>query len=80
MVVFCICVGERLGKSQFGANKLTRGYKDHATTEDQAPPVGHVVFVVHGIGQNLDISSIEKNACEYVDCLWFCCCFLCTNI
>ena len=57
--------GEKFGKgSQFGSTKVVRGYKEHASGEDRLPPIGHVVFVVHGIGQNMDMSSIEKSASE----------------
>ncbi len=60
-----ICIGEKLGKgSLFGATKVARGYKEGASGEDRLPPIGHIVFVVHGIGQNMDISSIEKSSSE----------------
>jgi phospholipase DDHD1 len=45
----------------FGANKVMRGYKEYATGDDHLPPIGHVVFVTHGIGQNMDASSIEQS-------------------
>ena len=63
---FYIChQGEKFGKGAlFGSTKVVRGYKEAASGEDRTPPVGHVVFVVHGIGQNMDSSSIEKNASE----------------
>ncbi len=43
---------------------MIRGYKELASGEDVPAPVGHVVFVVHGIGQNMDMSSIEKSSSE----------------
>lgn len=41
-----------------------RGYKDYASSGDRLPPIGHVVFVTHGIGQNMDASSIEQSTRE----------------
>ena len=61
-----ICSGEKFGKgtTNFGTSKLVRGYKDPASREDRLPPIGHVVFVIHGIGQNMDISCITKSTNE----------------
>ena len=51
-------------------NKLVRGYKDLATFEDgRLPPVRHVVFCTHGIGQGYnnasdDVKFIVKSTSE----------------
>ena len=58
-------VGEKIGRGQlYGATRLMRGYIEPATVDDCYPPIGHLVFVVHGIGQNLDISDIVKSTNE----------------
>ena len=58
-------VGEKLGKGQvYGGTKLVRGYKEFASDEDRDPPIGHLVFVIHGIGQNMDVSDIRKSTSE----------------
>ena len=58
-------VGKTFGKGQlYGATKLVRGYKDPALLEDRDPPIGHLVFVIHGIGQNMDSSNIVKSTGE----------------
>ena len=58
-------VGEKIGRGQlYGATRLMRGYIEPATTDDCYPPIGHLVFVVHGIGQNLDMSDIVKSTNE----------------
>jgi len=58
-------VGAKLGKGQlYGATKLVRGYKDPASPEDCSPPISHIVFVIHGIGQNMDASDIVKSTSE----------------
>ena len=43
-----------------------RGYKENASKEDRPPPIGHIVFTIHGVGQNMDISSINKSTSELV--------------
>ncbi|CAI8058120.1 Phospholipase DDHD1 [Geodia barretti] len=56
-------VGERLGKGQaYGAARLQRGYKDAASHEHREPPIGHLVLIVHGIGQNMESSDICKDS------------------
>lgn len=58
-------VGEKLGKGQaYGAARLKRGYKDAASHEHRDPPIGHLVLIVHGIGQcsgSADICKDTKN-------------------
>ena len=52
-------------KSQsYGATKLVRGYKEIATLDGQLAPIGHVVFIIHGIGQSMDLSCINKSTSE----------------
>ena len=41
--------------------RLQRGYKEAASHEHREPPVGHLVFIVHGIGQNMEGSDISKD-------------------
>ena len=41
--------------------RLQRGYKEPALHEHREPPIGHLVFIVHGIGQNMDVSNINKD-------------------
>jgi len=37
--------------------RLLRGYKDAATDKDKPKDISHLVFVVHGIGQKMDIGG-----------------------
>lgn len=37
-----------------------------ARTDDRLPPIGHIVFVIHGIGQCMESSDICKTTSEYV--------------
>lgn len=58
-------LGEKVGKGQlYGTTKLVRGYKEQAKDIDRAPPIKHLVFVVHGIGQMMDVSDICKSTAE----------------
>ena len=58
-------VGEKLGKGlSYGSMKLMRGYKESAVYSDQLPPIGHLVFAIHGIGQNMESSDIIKSTAE----------------
>ena len=58
-------LGKTLGRGElYGSAKLVRGYKERASPEDREPPIGHLVFVIHGIGQSLDISDIAKSTSE----------------
>lgn len=58
-------MGEKIGRGQlYGATKLVRGYKEPCSPKDGTPPIGHLVFVIHGIGQNMDASDIVKSAAE----------------
>uniref|UniRef100_A0AAQ4QNS7 DDHD domain containing 1a n=1 Tax=Gasterosteus aculeatus aculeatus TaxID=481459 RepID=A0AAQ4QNS7_GASAC len=41
--------------------RLHRGYVEEASPEDRPPQTTHIVFVVHGIGQKMDIGRIIKN-------------------
>lgn len=56
-------VGEKVGKS-FGSTRLMRGYVEPALSSDTVPPIGHLVFVIHGIGQNMNVSDIVKSTSE----------------
>lgn len=59
-------VGEKVtGRSQsYGTTHLVRGYKEPSSGEDCLPPIGHIVFVVHGIGQNMESADIVKSTSE----------------
>ena len=59
-------VGEKVtGRSQsFGTSRLVRGYKEPASLADGLPLIGHLVFVVHGIGQNMESADIVKSTSE----------------
>ncbi|XP_019858671.1 PREDICTED: phospholipase DDHD1-like isoform X1 [Amphimedon queenslandica] len=61
-------VGGKVGISQqYGATKLTRGYKEACLPTRTSPPIGHLVFVIHGIGQNMDASDIVKSTSDLRD-------------
>ena len=60
-------IGEALGKgTSFSGICLRRGYKESAMEgEDDGPaPVGHLILMVHGIGENLDRAPISKSTTE----------------
>ena len=44
----------------FKGNPVKRGYKVLADLSDVLPPIGHIVFVLHGAGQALESASIVK--------------------
>ena len=44
----------------FKGNQVKRGYKILATLTDTLPPIGHIVFVLHGVGQAMEGASIIK--------------------
>ena len=48
----------------YGGKQLRRGYWDMARTDDRLPVIGHVVFVIHGIGQCMEGSDICKTTSE----------------
>lgn len=41
-------------------NPIKRGYKVNACKTDDLPPIGHLIFVIHGIGQAMESASIVK--------------------
>lgn len=53
-----------LSDESYGGKQLRRGFWDMARTDDQLPPIGHVVFVIHGIGQCMEGSDISKTTSE----------------
>ena len=58
-------IGEIISKPEpFGGVSIKRGYKESASQEDKPPPIGHLVFIIHGIGQNMDSSDIIQSASE----------------
>ena len=60
-------VGEKLGKGlSYGSTRLTRGYKEPSLYSDSLPDIGHLVFAIHGIGQNMESSDIIKSTAELV--------------
>ena len=44
--------------------RLKRGYKDTASHEHRESPIGHLVLIVHGIGQSSDSANIGKDTRE----------------
>uniref|UniRef100_A0A1X7VN80 DDHD domain-containing protein n=1 Tax=Amphimedon queenslandica TaxID=400682 RepID=A0A1X7VN80_AMPQE len=44
-----------------------RGYKEACLPTRTSPPIGHLVFVIHGIGQNMDASDIVKSTSDLRD-------------
>ncbi|XP_040055444.2 phospholipase DDHD1 isoform X2 [Gasterosteus aculeatus] len=56
-------VTQKLGfsKASSSGTRLHRGYVEEASPEDRPPQTTHIVFVVHGIGQKMDIGRIIKN-------------------
>ena len=59
-------IGEALGKgTSFSGICLKRGYKESALMDgDESAPVGHLVLLVHGIGESLGRSPIHKTTIE----------------
>lgn len=58
-------VGEAIGKgASFSGTCLRRGYRESAVEGEQTSPIGHLVLVVHGIGENLSGSPISKRTTE----------------
>ena len=56
--------GKIIKRDTFGSTKLQRGYRDAASKEDKPPPIGHIVFAVHGIGQNMESANVVKSVNE----------------
>ena len=60
-------IGEALGKGTFFSGIcLRRGYKESAMEDehDGPAPVGHLILMVHGIGENLDRTPISRSTTE----------------
>ena len=59
-------IGEAMGKgTSFSGVCLRRGYKDSAHDDDGMAPVGHLVLLIHGIGENMFKNSpISKTTTE----------------
>ncbi|KAJ8044354.1 Phospholipase DDHD1 [Holothuria leucospilota] len=59
-------IGQTFGISKASSSgyKLLRGYHTLATLEDKPPPVSHLVFVVHGVGQVMDKRSIIRTCAD----------------
>ena len=60
---FMKSVSQKLG-FQWG-ERVSRGYFRPAEPFDRPPEVGHVVFVVHGIGQKMDANRIVRNCSTF---------------
>lgn len=52
-------IRQKLGMHKVGT-KLHRGFNERAQFDDRPPDVGHLCFVVHGIGQKMKKGSIIK--------------------
>lgn len=48
--------------------RLKRGYKDAASHEHRDPPIGHLVLIVHGIGQCSGSADICKDTKKLDTC------------
>ena len=46
----------------YAGYRIFRGYKELCNAAERLPDVTHVVFVVHGVGGNMDESTIGRNA------------------
>ena len=57
-------VGAKIKMESLGSTRLQRGYREPASREDKPPPIGHLVFAVHGIGQNMENADVVKSAAE----------------
>ena len=57
-------VGAKIRMESLGSSRLQRGYREPASREDRPPPIGHLVFAVHGIGQNLENADVTKSVSE----------------
>ncbi|XP_072032458.1 phospholipase DDHD1-like isoform X2 [Amphiura filiformis] len=55
-------IGTSIGFSKASSSgyRLLRGYPQEAFLEDKPPPISDLIFVVHGVGQIMDHSSIIK--------------------
>jgi len=57
--VLLYCVDET-----YGSKHLRRGYWDICRQTDCLPPIKHVVFVIHGVGQCMEGADICKSTSE----------------
>ncbi|CAB3360160.1 Hypothetical predicted protein [Cloeon dipterum] len=65
-------VTQKLGFQKPTGCRLMRGYKTPALATDSADritDITHLVFVIHGIGQKMDIGRIIKNSNSFRDCV-----------
>ena len=58
---FCIGISASLGFKKPVGERLFRGYKELCAHTDRLADITHVIFVVHGVGQVVDDSSIIRN-------------------
>ena len=61
VVFFCIGISASLGFKKPVGERLFRGYKELCAHTDRLADITHVIFVVHGVGQVVDDSSIIRN-------------------
>ena len=59
--IFCIGISASLGFKKPVGERLFRGYKELCAHTDRLADITHVIFVVHGVGQVVDDSSIIRN-------------------
>ncbi|XP_059482116.1 phospholipase DDHD1-like isoform X1 [Neocloeon triangulifer] len=65
-------VTQKLGFQKPTGYRLIRGYKTPALATDSADritDITHLVFVIHGIGQKMDIGRIIRNSNSFRDCV-----------
>ncbi|XP_071789031.1 phospholipase DDHD1-like [Asterias amurensis] len=53
-----------LSKASTSGYRIIRGYHEESSLDDKPPPISHLVFVVHGIGQIMDRQNIIKNCTD----------------
>ncbi|CAL8099836.1 unnamed protein product [Orchesella dallaii] len=65
---FMRSVGQKLGFSDWG-HRICRGYYKPASIVDRPSEIGHIVFVIHGIGHKMDTGRIVRNCSAFRDCV-----------
>ena len=61
LLLFFLGLSASLGFKKPVGERLFRGYKELCAHTDRLAEISHVIFVVHGVGQVVDDSSIIRN-------------------
>ena len=61
LFLFFLGLSASLGFKKPVGERLFRGYKELCAHTDRLAEISHVIFVVHGVGQVVDDSSIIRN-------------------